>query len=192
MIHLLLQVVSHLDKLIAENVMTQQVTDEWHALGIYRQSLLHGEGNDQFGVSVEYSKRSADLSHNQNIITGKSGSPIITNNLIIPHNLLTTEIEKTQAPVTKYASKKGGPVKRPVASFNAGPAASTPAPAAGGKRGRYASGGTTPVHENQEESSMAAPDLSVNQENTLGQSSIQVRWDFEKLIATDMIRKTRI
>ena len=44
MIHLLLQVVSHLDKLIAENVMTQQVTDEWHALGIYRQSLLHGEG----------------------------------------------------------------------------------------------------------------------------------------------------
>jgi len=118
-------VVSHLDKLIAENVMTQQVTDEWHALGTYRQSLLHGE-----------------------------------------------EIEKTQAPVTKYASRKGGPVKRPVATFSAGPEASTPAPVVTTKRGRYASGGTTPIHE--QENTMAAPDLSVNQENTLGQSSIQL------------------
>merc|ERR1712228_330489 len=67
-----------------------------------------------------------------------------------------------------------GPVKRPIAGFNVGPAASATVVSAGGKRGRYASGGTTPVHEMQEESSMAAPDLTVNQENTLGHSTLQL------------------
>jgi len=126
-------VVSHLDKLIAENVMTQQVTDEWHALGVYRQSLLHGE-----------------------------------------------EIEKTLAPMTKYASKKGGPAKRPaVPGFNFGAAIPTTSSAGGGKRGRFASGGTTPVHEMHEESSMQAPDLTLNDntlqaESTLGHSTMQL------------------
>ena len=129
-------VVSHLDKLIAENVMTQQVTDEWHALGVYRQSLLHGEE-----------------------IEKTSGAPAV--------------------PVTKYAGgrKGGGPNKRGVAAnfdvSTASSAGSVAAAGGGAKRGRYASGGggggTTPRHQMHEESSMAAPDLSVNQVPRMGQ-----------------------